>query len=464
LWGGECHEAHVRHAALGDAIYLDLADRDWRAVEITAAGWRLVSDPPVRFRRTRGMAPLPEPESGGSVSELRPLLNVDDEGWKLVVGFAVGAMAPAGPYPVLSFVGEAGTAKSTAARLIRSAIDPNLAPLRSEPRDERDLNIAATNSRVIAIDNVSRLRDWLSDALCRLATGAGFATRELFSDCEETILATVRPTILTSIGEVTTRGDLADRSLIVTLQPIEDRQRLTEAELEARWKKIHPRVLGGLLDTAACALANRDEVRLDRLPRLADHARWVTAAESRLGWKSGTYLGAYDKAREHAALTTLDDSPVTAPLLKIAAGGFNGTATELLSRLEAEIEDERITKRSEWPKSPSSLSAKMRGLAPQLRVTGIEIVFPRSKTSRAITIRAHTEQKAEKPSPASRASLPASDSQISGDVGDGLRDEEDGVVEGAKRHVQTERDAGDDGDGISRKVSRGGDPCVDGCK
>jgi hypothetical protein len=40
-------------------IYIDLANDAWEAVEVTATGWRVISNPPVRFRRGRGMAPLP---------------------------------------------------------------------------------------------------------------------------------------------------------------------------------------------------------------------------------------------------------------------------------------------------------------------------------------------------------------------------------------------------------------------
>jgi putative DNA primase/helicase len=51
--------------------------------------------------------------------------------------------------------------------------------LRALPRSERDLAIATGNAWVLAFDNLSGIRDWLSDALCRLATGGGFATRQL---------------------------------------------------------------------------------------------------------------------------------------------------------------------------------------------------------------------------------------------------------------------------------------------
>jgi hypothetical protein len=57
-------------------IYLDLADEQWRAVEIDSTGWRVIGDPPVRFRRRGSMRPLPVPVRGGSLDTLRKYLNV----------------------------------------------------------------------------------------------------------------------------------------------------------------------------------------------------------------------------------------------------------------------------------------------------------------------------------------------------------------------------------------------------
>src|SRR5207253_2111337 len=149
-----------------------------------------------------------------------------------------------------------------------------------------------------ALDNVSRISNSLSDALCRIATGGGFATRELYSDSEETLMFYVRPAIVTGITEVIVRGDLADRTSVVTLQPINEDKRLTEQELEKKWAKAWPVVLGGLLDAAVVALRRLPDTEPENLPRLADHARWVTAAESCLGWKPGTYIDALAAVRK----------------------------------------------------------------------------------------------------------------------------------------------------------------------
>src|SRR5207247_939244 len=155
---------------------------------------------------------------GGQLSELRQFINVkDDDDWKLLVAFLTAALRPKGPYPVLVLHGEQGSAKSTTARVLRAMVDPNSSPLRSEPRDGRDLMIAANNACLVCFDNLSRIPRWLSDCICRLATGGGFSTRALYTNEEEALFDAQRPVIITGIEELASRGDLLERSIILYL-------------------------------------------------------------------------------------------------------------------------------------------------------------------------------------------------------------------------------------------------------
>ena len=139
---------HVRVGGLDERLYLDLGDATWRAVEIDATGWRVIDNPPVRFRRAAGMQPLPVPVAGGSIEVLRSFLNVQsDNDFVLVVAWALAVLRNRGPYPVIVLSGEQGSAKSTFSALLRSLLDPNTAPLRALPREDRDLFIAACRSR-----------------------------------------------------------------------------------------------------------------------------------------------------------------------------------------------------------------------------------------------------------------------------------------------------------------------------
>lgn len=111
---GTERRAPVRLAEQDGNIYLDLADSDWRAVEVTPEGWSVIENPPVRFRRAEHMEALPAPTRGGSLDDLRRFTNVtDDAAWVLVKGFLVMCLNPfAGAYPILLFNGGQGSAKT----------------------------------------------------------------------------------------------------------------------------------------------------------------------------------------------------------------------------------------------------------------------------------------------------------------------------------------------------------------
>ena len=377
---------YCRVAPAQKAIYLDLGDSDWQTVRVDRAGWCVTRRDTPLFRRPRGTVALPIPLEGGDLNELRPFVNVRDEDWPLVVACLLQALNPRGPYLVMCLHGEQGAAKSTTGKVLRSIIDPNTALLRSEPRDVRDLVIAANNSWMIVMDNLSHLEPWLSDALCRLSTGGGFSTRELYTDDEEIIFDSQRPIILTGIEEVVTRGDLMDRSLLFRLPQIKEESRQTEA---AFWKRFHaalPRILGGLLTALSGVLREQPRVRLASLPRMADFAITGVAAEQALGWRRGTFLSAYAANRGEANRVTLDSSvifPTFEAFVETLPGGqWSGTWQTLLDRLNA-IAGHKQTPPKYWPGTPRALSGQLRRLAPTLRTIGISVQFDRRDGSKS---------------------------------------------------------------------------------
>lgn len=376
----------VRLAEHDGAIYLDLADDGWRAVRVDGGGWTVITDCPVRFVRIRGMLALPVPVAGGSVDELRPLVNLlDDADWRLVVAWLLAALRPGFPFPLLAVNGEQGSAKSTLCRLLRALVDPNLAPLRRAPRDERDLMIAANNSWVVAFDNLSGIRPDLADALCSLATGGGFSTRELYTDDGEKLIDAMRPILLNGIEDIVTRPDLLDRAITVTLPAIDDARRVEEGELYPEFEASRPRILGALLTAVSVGLKNMPGVRLASRPRMADFARWVVAAEAALGWSPGSFLTAYEANRKGSNALALEASPVGPLLVKVADDGpWTGTVKTLLVALEA-MADDALRRSRDWPATPRKLGGELRRLAPPLRRAGVNVVFG-DRTSAGIPV------------------------------------------------------------------------------
>lgn len=388
-YDGDERQVYIRIARLDDATYIDMADDNWRAVKITSEGYGVVPNPPVPFRRPKGMLALPAPEAGGTLDELWDLMNLPDRASRvLMAGTLVGSIRPEGPFTITAATGEQGSAKTTTLRLMRALIDPCSAPVRSAPRDERDLMIAASNSWMPIFDNLSRIPQWLSDAFCRLSTGGGYATRELYSNAEETILDAQRPIGLTSIEDIATRSDLLDRAIIFSLPAIPENKRRTEKALWAEFERIRPRLLGALYNAVAIAMRNLPNTKLSAVPRMADFTLWVTAAESALGLQPGEFVKEYSANRKDANALALEADPLASKVQSLLQEGetWEGKASELLDKLSYwATEAERAS--DWWPKRADKLSGRLKRLAPNLRQLGVDITLARTNKGSFITIR-----------------------------------------------------------------------------
>jgi hypothetical protein len=251
-------------------------------------------------------------------------------------------------------------------------LDPNTAPLRALPREDRDQFIAASNRHVLAFDNVSGLPAWISDTLCRLATGGGFAVRQLYTDQDEVLFDAARPVIPNGIEDIVMRPDLADRAVFLTLEPIPEERRRTEAELWAAFEAERPRILAALLDAVVHGTKLLPQTRLEKLPRMADFALWATACETAT-WPAGTFWSAYCGNRDEAVEGVIDADPIAAAVrtVMVARAEWTGTASDLLGAL-AEVAGERVAKSKSWPDSPRALAGRLRRAAPFLRSFGRE--------------------------------------------------------------------------------------------
>jgi hypothetical protein len=394
---GAEHEPRVRVAGSlgGDKVYLDLCDDSWNVVEIDAAGWRVIADPPVRFVRPRGLRPLPEPKpSRDGISKLAQLVNLRGDAFVLYVSWIVGCLAPAGPYAVLVLSGEQGTAKSTAIKIACELVDPGKVKISGPPRSEPDLAIAASKRHIVAYDNLSQIDGWLADALSRLATGAGLQKRMLYTDDEQSLIAVCRPVAVNGIPDLAERADFADRVLALVLEPIPKNKRRSEKKIWAAFAQSAPEILGALLDGVSRAVRDgpRQAAEMTETPRMADFAEWAAAAAPAFGWSAADVLRVYGANREEAVDRVLEADPVAEAVIEFAEQAYSwkpaerdgvidptariwrGTATDLLAEL-ARLVPEDTRRERRWPKDATRLSGCLRRAAPPLRTKRIEVGF-----------------------------------------------------------------------------------------
>ncbi len=328
-------------------------------------------------------------ERDGSVELLRPYVNLSDRDFRLLIAWLAAALRPVGPYPILALYGEQGSAKSTLAKIVRLLVDPHAVPLLVEPKSTRDLMITALNGWLLAYDNISAIPRWLSDGLCLVATGGGYAGRTEYTSLERTIFQVQRPTVLTGIDEFIRRGDLSDRSIILHLSPIPESARRREDEMWAALERDRARIFGGLLDAIVVGLREMPNVRLARLPRMADFAAASEAIGRGLGWPAGTILADYEANRREASVTQIEDSLVATVLLQNAGrlGAWSGSPSDLHADLSTAI-GPNAARSVRWPKSPERLTNELRRIAPQLRMNGLNITFGRTYRARFIALEA----------------------------------------------------------------------------
>ena len=441
LFEGPEREVAIRVGEHDGAIFIDLANPAGEVIRVDKLGYEEISSEkcPVRFLRTRGMESLPRPCTNwsGGLAEFRELINIGDElQFDLLLAFMVACLYPRGPYPILVVHGEQGSGKSFLVRVLRAVIDPFKPAMRRPPREDRDLMIAAGNARLLCYDNLSGLSPWLSDSMCSLATGGGFATRELYTNNEEILFEATRPIIVNGIEEIASRSDFLDRAIILHLPVIPEDKRRDEADLLAKFERIRPVVFHRMIYALSAILRRRDYVRLPSKPRLADFALIATAAEGSLGMEDGEFMRAFTGNRRDTNEVALEGSPLGPAVQAFMEGreSWEGTSADLLDLLEKGFTDEKCRNRRDWPRTPRALRGALERVAPNLRLIGLDVAFGQHgdgrKRGRLIVIRALRKQQSAPSAPSEVAgtgpgsaamALPdglSADDQVAGPVAD----------------------------------------------
>ena len=375
-----------RIAYFNNKLYLDLADEKWRVVVISQEGWRILNNSPINFVRFKNTLPLPEPRQSGKniLDELRKLFNLENEkDFYLIIDFLLNILSPFESYIGLALIGEQGTAKTTAARIIKHILDPDRKTKLTTPKNEEDLIISSRTSKLLLFDNLSKCTQKFSDSLCRLLDGSGIAKRRLFTDEDESVLYASSPIILTSITNPFMYPDLLDRIVMLNLKPIDSKKRKTEEEIFKKLGEIHPYILGSLFDLTSKALKNIEKVDLKNKPRRADFAVWLAASE--LDENEKKLLPAYLSNINDIVTMSLDNDPLASAIIEWfeSKEEWKGSVTELKNQIFNVAGKER---KNEIPKASNKFSERLIRLSSFLRNVGIDIKRKRTNNGSIITI------------------------------------------------------------------------------
>jgi hypothetical protein len=207
-------------------------------------------------------------------------------------------------------------------------------PVRSPPRDQRDVYVVATKSAMTVYNNLSDLPDWLSNALCVTTEGSGDSRRELYTDDDESLIFACAPAMIAGVSNVVVKGDLASRALNVALTAVPESERITEPEYWAMVEEDRPEILGALLNALVTGIRRLPTLEREALPRMATFAKFIIACETEF-WAKGTFLKAYKANASGSDADVLENDAAVSVLRTFmdSRQKWEGTASQLLETL-----------------------------------------------------------------------------------------------------------------------------------
>ena len=153
--------------------------------------------------------------------------------------------------------------------------------------------------------------------------------------------------------------------------------RKEKAELLAEFEKLKPKVLAYILDIVVKALQIKPTLKLTRLPRMADFAKWGEAISRAMGYTDFEFLDAYAENRNQQNVVAVEENFIGSIFVRFyqdyeirnrANPTFVGSPDLLyISIIDfAEANQININNR-QFPKAPNILVKKLKSLQLNLR-------------------------------------------------------------------------------------------------
>ncbi len=425
----DCEESITlwnRVAKTENTFWYDLTNPNWQAAKITVDGWTIEDNTPILFNRYRHQSAQAQPSNKGDLRRILKYVNIKND-HTLFLCWLVSCFVPDIPHAMPIFFGEKGAAKSTTCSLLKQLIDPSVLDTLTIQSNMRSLTVNLQQHWFLPFDNVSHINGEISDTLCRAITGGGIQQRKLHTNAEDYIFTFKRCLALNGINNVATRSDLLDRSILIELERIPEEERRELCEVQEAFKSDLPYILGGIFDVLSAAMKRFPDVKLEKLPRMADFARWGYAIAEALGTDGEVFIKEYTSNQQQQNIEVLNSDVVAVLMLSFMANRqeWKGLVSELFIALSNHAPTLGMTSKTKgFPARPNSLSRALNGLRSNLQSVGISFTSKQTANGTQLTVLNNNLS----PLPSYRIEIPSFIGKMNGDThGDTMKiNDEDG--------------------------------------
>ena len=380
-------------------IYLCLYDKEHRVIEIDAEGWRIIDEykAPVLFIPSSSGA-IPIPERGGSINDLREFMNVNDDDFRLIVGWLLASLNPYVDRPILWVNGEKGYGKTELTNLLKKLIDPDATGALAPVDSVRDFKVIASSRYIVGLDNISKITKKWSDTFCRMVTGISFVSRKLYTDSTTFSVKSHNSLIINGKNLMPTYDDLEDRCFCITLQKLDKTNRKSKEKIRASFDEKRPKILGAFLDAVSAALKN-SEYNKDIDARMLDTCRFIIKAADTgsLPFSDDDFIATIMKKRDETNFCEISSEPLANIIyamveekLKTEDNAaeievYSGTTRELFEKV---LQHAHTAEKKELPQDTRTFGRRLREVTKEiLSQYGVTAEFNRNSKSRLVTIK-----------------------------------------------------------------------------